>query len=340
MSGSYSENSEGRLKQASRNGRPTILVVGCGGAGCNTITRVSGGELRGAETIAVNTDAQDLLNAEADEKVLIGREVTNGLGAGGEPKKGRESALKEKGILKEALSEHELVFLTYGLGGGTGTGAGPVIGEIAKESGALTVAVVTLPFEAEGEERNRKAVEGLSRMEEAVDTTIVIPDDRLLEITPDLSLPQAFERADKVLKDAIAGVVELATEPGLINLDFEDILATFEGGGTGVIGFGKSTGERRVEEAVEEALGNPLLDMDVDRAERALIAVRGSPDVSLREAEELVEKVSEKLDPDARIAWGARTSEDLEDSLKVMIMVGGAGSDEGTEEMDFGLESL
>lgn len=305
-----------------------IRVVGSGGAGNNTITRMMQIGIEGAEIIAVNTDAQDLLYSDADTKVLIGREITGGLGAGGDPKIGAESAKENKDDIKKALEGSDMVFITCGLGGGTGTGSSPIIAEVAKKLGALTVGVVTLPFSMEGQQRMKNGKDGLENLRKVVDTLIIIPNDKLLEIVPDVSLATAFKVADEILVNSVKGVVELITRPGLINLDLADVKTVMDNGGLAMIGMGESNTENRAIEAVEKALSNPLLSLDIDGASGALINVSGGPDITIREAQEVVEAVSSRLDPDARIIWGAQVAKGLGDTLRTLVIVTGVTSTE------------
>lgn len=306
--------------------RTQIKVIGCGGAGNNTITRLMQVGIIGAETIALNTDAQDLLYTDADKKVLIGKELTAGLGAGADPKLGMEAARESKEDIKKALQGADMVFLTAGLGGGTGTGSMPVVGDVAKKLGALTVAVVTLPFSMEGKQRMRNAKEGLENLEGTVDTLIVIPNDKLLEIVPDVSLSTAFKIADEVLVNAVKGVTELVTKPGLVNLDFADVRAVMGEGGLAMIGMGESDTENRAFEAVEKALNNPLITVDVNGAKGALINVMGGPDITIREAQQIVEAVSSKLSPEAKIIWGAVVDKTLGDAVRALLIITGVKS--------------
>jgi len=303
-----------------------IKVVGTGGAGNNTINRISEVGISGAETIAMNTDAQDLLYTNADVKVLLGRDITHGLGAGSIPQVGEEAAKESEHEIKQKLMGADMVFITCGLGGGTGTGSAPVIADIAKKTGALTVAVVTLPFNVEGQRRYENALLGLEKLESIVDTLIVIPNDKLLELAPDLPLQTAFKVADEILTNAVKGIADLVTKTGLVNLDFADIKAVMGKGGVAMIGIGESDTEDRAVEAVEKALNNPLLDVDITGANGALINVSGGPDMTLEEAKKVVESVSEKLDEDANIIWGAMISEDLGRTLKAMLIVTGVNS--------------
>lgn len=350
-----SEQEDEELEQALREARARIIAIGCGGAGGNTISRMMEVGIEGAETIAINTDAQDLLYATADRKLLVGRETTGGLGAGNDPSKGEAAAREDEDELKDHIYQTDLVFITCGLGGGTGTGAAPVVADVAKRLDALTVGVVTLPFSVEGKRRSRNAEIGLQNLREVADTVIVIPNDKLLKVAPDLPIPAAFKVADQLLMDSIKGITELITRPGLINLDFADVRTVLEDGGVAMIGIGESDTENRAEEAATEALNSPLLDVDITGAKGAMVNVTGSPDMSLDEAEGIVGRVSEALDPEAQITWGAQVSEDLRKSVKVMVILSGVHSpyvlgpgEEPTgkrleseeEELELGLESL
>jgi len=306
--------------------KATIKVVGAGGGGNNTINRMSEVGIVGAETIAVNTDAQDLLYTSADKKILLGKDITKGLGAGSIPKIGEEAARESEHEIKQHLAGADMVFITCGLGGGTGTGGAPVIAEISKKLGALTVAVVTLPFAMEGHRRYENAVMGLEKLEKSVDTLIVIPNDKLLELAPDLPLHTAFKVADEILTNSVKGVAELVTRAGLVNLDFADIRAVMGNGGVALIGVGESDTENRAVESVEKAIQNPLLDVDISGANGALINVAGGPDMTLDEARKVVETVSMKLDEDARLIWGALISDDLEGTIRTLLIVTGVKS--------------
>jgi len=306
--------------------RASIKVVGCGGSGNNTINRISEVGVQGAETIALNTDAQDLLYTNADKKILIGREVTKGLGAGADPRIGEEAARENEHDIKNSFQNTDMVFITCGLGGGTGTGSAPVVAEIAKKTGALTVGIVTMPFTMEGNRRYENAVMGLEKLQQYVDTLIVVPNDKLLELAPDLPLHTAFKVADEILTNAVKGIAELVTKTGLVNLDFADIRAVMSNGGVALIGVGESDSENRAVEAVEKAINNPLLDVEITGATGALINVSGSKDLTLNEARKVVETISERLSEEARIIWGAQIYEDLGDILRVMLIVTGVKS--------------
>ncbi len=306
--------------------RAKIKVIGCGGGGNNTINRIAEVGVEGAETIAINTDAQDLLYTTADKKILIGKDLTRGLGAGAIPKIGEDSARESEHEIKAAIAGSDLVFITCGLGGGTGTGSAPVVAEIAKKQGALTIGVVTMPFSMEGNRRYENAAHGLHQMEQNVDTLIVSPNDKLLEIAPDLPMHTAFKVADEILTNSVKGIAELVTKTGLVNLDFADIRTVMGNGGVALIGVGESDSDNRAVEAVQKALNNPLLDVDISGATGALINVAGGNDMTLEEARRVVETISVKLDEDARIIWGAQISPDLEGTIRVMLIVTGVKS--------------
>ena len=308
-------------KQAAR-----IKVIGVGGGGGNTTSRMREIGIRGGEIIAINTDAQDLLYTNADQKVLIGREISKGLGAGSNPRIGAEAAKEQAQDIKKKLANSDLVFVTCGLGGGTGTGAAPVVAEMAKKQGALVIGVVTLPFTVEGAKRIENAMEGLERMEGIVDTLIVIPNDKLLDLAPDLPLPIAFKVADEILTNAVKGISELVTKAGLVNLDYADVKTVMSNGGVALIGVGESDTENRAVEAVEKAINNPLLDVDISGANGALINVSGGKDMTLEEARKVVETVSERLGEDATVIWGAQIYDDLDKTIRAMLIVTGVKS--------------
>ncbi len=303
--------------------KTNIKVVGCGGAGNNTLSRLMEIGVKDVVAVAANTDAQDLLYAEADEKILIGRDITNGLGAGSNPEIGEKSAQETREEIEEILRGTDLVFVTCGLGGGTGTGSAPVIAEIARSLGALTISVVTVPFTEEGVMRWENAHWGLAKLEQHSDTVIVVQNDKLLEIVPDMPLNQAFKVADEILVNAVKGITELVTEKGLVNLDFADIRAVMKEGGTAMIGLGESVSANKATEAVEMAVQNPLLDVDITGARSALINITGGSDMSLKDARIVMRAVAEKLDPAARVIWGARMDPNMEDNLRVMLIVTG-----------------
>ncbi len=303
-----------------------IKVVGCGGAGNNTLNRINEVGIKGTDSIAVNTDAQDLLYTVSDKKILIGRETTKGLGAGSIPKKGEEAAHESEREIKDAVAGADMIFITCGLGGGTGTGSAPVIAELCRKMGTLTVGIVTMPFNMEGHRRYENAIYGLERLENNVDTLIVIPNDKLLELAPDLPLHTAFKVADEILTNAVKGIAELVTKAGLVNLDFADIRTVMGNGGLALIGVGESDSENRSLEAVERAIENPLLDVDISGATGALINIAGGTDMTLEEAKDVVESVSRRLDDDAKIIWGAQIYEDFDRTIRAMLIITGVRS--------------
>jgi len=282
--------------------------------------------IKGGEFIALNTDAQDLLYSNADHKILIGKELTMGLGAGSNPKIGEEAAHESEQEIKKKLSGCDMVFVTCGLGGGTGTGAAPVVAALAKKQGALTIGIITLPFTIEGRKRIENAEYGLERMESVVDTLIVIPNDKLLEIAPELPLQTAFKVADEILTNAVKGTTELVTKSGLVNLDFADVKTVMANGGVSLMGMGESDAANRAQEAVEKALSNPLLDVDISNANGALVNIIGGEDMSLDEARAIISTVGDQLSPDARMIWGAQISPEMEKSIRVMIIITGVKS--------------
>lgn len=317
---------DAELEQLLSRQKATIRVIGTGGGGNNTINRIAEVGVVGSETIALNTDAQDLLYTTADKKILLGKELTRGMGAGSNPKIGEEAARESEPEIRKAIQGADMVFITCGLGGGTGTGSAPVIADISKKTGALTVAIVTLPFSIEGQARYENAVIGLERLEATVDTLIVIPNDKLLELAPDLPLLTAFKVADEVLTNAVKGIAELVTKAGLVNLDFADIKAVMGNGGVALIGVGESDTENRAIEAVEKAINNPLLDVDITGADGALINISGGTDLTLGEAKRVVEAVSNKLSQEAKIIWGAQIYEDMDNMIRTMLIVTGVKS--------------
>jgi cell division protein FtsZ len=316
--------SEDELKEILEKAQAKIKIVGVGGAGCNTITRMTEVGIVGAETIAVNTDAQDLLYTSASRKILIGKTVTAGLGAGNDPEKGREAAKEDSELLKNALFGAHMVFVTCGLGGGTGTGAAPVIAELSRRMGILTVAVVTIPFTVEGKRRRENAQRGLNELKQSADAIVVIPNDKLLQLAPDISISEAFRRCDTILTNAVKGITESITKPGLINLDFADVRKVLSNGGISAICMAESDAENRDEDVVNQALHNPLLDVDVTNARGALINLIGS--VTIKEAQTIISKFQELLNPDAELIWGAQYSPEMKNSIRLVALLAGVYS--------------
>ncbi len=309
--------------------KPKICVVGCGGAGCNTIARLSQMNVKGAELIALNTDVAHLLKIKCDKKILIGKKLTKGMGSGSNPEIGESAAKESKDDIEKAIEGASMVFITGGMGGGTGTGSGHIVAEIAKNKGILTIGIVTLPFFSEGRQRRKNALEGLNRLRKKSDTTIVIPNDKLLTLAPDLPLNTAFKLSDEILAGAAKGITELITKAGLVNLDFADMRTILSNGGYAVIGTGESTTSTKPEErakyAIEMALNSPLIDATIDSAGRALINVIGGADMTLREAELMATEVSDRIASDSHIIWGARVDETLpKNIIKVLVVIAGA----------------
>lgn len=314
-----------------------IKVAGCGGSGCNTITRIVKEGIVGAELVAMNTDAQHLLkNVRAPKKILLGKHSTRGLGAGAIPIVGESAAIEAEEEIKRVLSGAHIAFITSGLGGGTGTGGLPVVAKIARDLNALTIAVVTLPFKAEGFVRMKNALMGLEKLKDVADTVIVIPNDKLLELVPRLPLNAAFRFADEILMRSIKSIVEMMTKPGLINVDYADLKTIMRNGGVAMISLGESDGDDRARKAVQQALSSPLLDVDITNATGALINVCGGPDMTVAEAQAVVEEVHKKVSPEATIIWGASIDPALEHSIRVMIVVTGISSEQifGRAERD------
>jgi cell division protein FtsZ len=320
--------------------RTQITVVGCGGAGSNTIDRMNSEGIHGAKLVALNTDAQHLVDqVDADTKILIGRERTGGRGAGSVPKIGEEAARENIEDINASLGGSDMVFVTTGLGGGTGTGAAPVVAQAAQEAGALTIAIVTIPFTAEGERRRANADAGLERLRSVADTVIVIPNDRLLEYAPNLPLQDAFKICDRVLMRSVKGMTELITKPGLVNVDFADVRTVMENGGVAMIGLGESDSENKATDSIRSALRSPLLDVEFKGANSALVNVVGGADMSIEEAEGVVEEIYDRIDPDARIIWGASVEEGFGGKMETMIVVTGVESPQIYGKSDFERES-
>jgi len=304
-----------------------ITVVGCGGAGGNTVTRMMDEGIHGAKLVAANTDAQHLADeVDADTKILIGKKRTGGRGAGSVPKIGEEAAQENIEDIQQAIDGSDMVFVTAGLGGGTGTGAAPVVAQAAQDAGALTISIVTIPFTAEGERRRANADAGLERLRSVSDTVIVVPNDRLLDYAPSMPLQDAFKICDRVLMRSVKGMTELITKPGLVNVDFADVRTIMENGGVAMIGLGESDSENKAQDSIRSALRSPLLDVEFDGANSALVNVVGGPDMSIEEAEGVVEEIYDRIDPDARIIWGASVNEKFEGKMETMIVVTGVES--------------
>jgi len=300
----------------------TIKVIGVGGGGGNAISSmINDGGMRGVDFIAVNTDAQALLNNKAEIKIQIGENLTKGLGSGGNPEVGRQAAEESREKLKEEISGVDMVFITCGEGGGTGTGAAPIIAEIAKESGALTVAVVTKPFDFEGSKRKIIADDGIRNLKEKVDTLIIVPNQKVLTVidkkTPIL---EAFKKIDSVLYQGVKGIADLITTPGLINVDFADVKSIMENSGTALMGLGTGSGEKRAMAAIKQAISSPLLDINIDGARGVLLNIIGGPDLTMSEVDEAATIIKNSVDPDAEIIFGAVIDDKMMDQIKITLI--------------------
>lgn len=310
------------LEEMLRRSKARILVVGIGGAGNNAITRLMEVGIEGAETLAVNTDAQDLLYTIADDKLLIGRNLTHGLGAGNNPKIGEAAAQESKDAIKKAL-EADMVFITCGLGGGTGTGAAPIMAELARENGALTISICTLPFEVEGIKKKQNASYGLERLAKVSDTIIVLPNEKLLDIAPDLSLAEAFHIIDEILIQGAKNLTEVITKPGFINLDFADLRNTLRNSGEALIGIGQSN---KAVDAAINALNNPLLDLDYRNAKKVLLNISSSNSLSLQETEAVMRTVLQELNTEVEVKWGTVFDPELKNNIRVTAIISGINS--------------
>ena len=306
-----------------------IKLVGCGGAGCNTVNRCMEDGLSGIQMLAINTDAKHLLTVKSPKKILIGKVTTRGLGAGAMPEVGEKAAMENELDIKEWLKGSQIVFITAGMGGGTGTSSSFVVGRVSKESRALTIGVVTLPFRSEGELRMENAMAGLSKLAKVCDTTIVIPNDTLLELVPNLPVQAAFKVADELLLQTIKGLTDMLTHAGLVNVDYADLNTILNEGGVSLIGVGDAAGKpmERIEDAVEEALNSPLLGkIDLKDARGALIRVVGGPDMNIEEAAKAAEIITGRIKPEARLIWGCSVEPEMAGKVKIMLIVTGARS--------------
>ena len=306
-------------------GQANIKVFGVGGGGSNAANWLFKKGIQGAEVVALNSDKQHLDIVGADKKILIGRDLTRGLGCGGYPERGRECAKESISELRDVVKGSDMVFVCAGLGGGTGTGAAPVVAQLAKEAGAIVIGTVTMPFDIE-RARVDKAEFGLQQLRDSSDTVIVIDNNRLVQIAGNLPIEQAFAVANELVATMIKGIVETIAIPSLVNLDYADVRAIMANGDVSVIGIGESNSENRVEEAVRRALTNPLLDVSYEGATGALIHVAGGPDLTLEEVSKVSDMVTEALDADANVIWGARINENMKGKLRIMTIITGVHS--------------
>lgn len=307
-----------------QNKNAVIKVVGVGGGGVNAVNRMIESGLKGVEFIAVNTDAQALLLSDADVKLDVGRELTRGLGAGADPEKGRQAAEDHSDQIEEALKNADMVFVTAGEGGGTGTGGAPVVAKIARSLGALTIGVVTRPFSFEGIRRGRQAEAGIEALAEEVDTLIVIPNDRLLDVVDvNLSVVDAFKQADQVLMQGVSGITDLIITPGVINLDFADVRAVMSNAGTALMGIGIARGENRCLEAAEQAISSPLLETGIEGAHGVLYSVAGGSDLGITELRQAAELIADAADEEANIIFGTVIDESMGDEVRITVIAAG-----------------
>ena len=305
---------------------PKIVVVGCGGAGCNSVNRLARAGIKGADLVAINTDRLHLTTvSEHVKKILIGASITRGLGAGGYPEIGMKAADVSRDALEKLLGGSDLVFLTCGMGGGTGTGSAPVIAEIAKKAGAIVISIVTYPFALE-RARLEKADQGLENLKRQADTIIVIDNNRLVQIVPNLPIDQAFNVADEIIARAVRGITETITTPSLVNLDFADVRAVMSNGGVSMIAVGEAKGPDRAKEVVKNTLNHALLDVDYAGATGVLLHITGGPDMTLGECNSIGEALTEKVDTNATVIWGARISPEFEGKVEAIAIFTGIKS--------------
>ncbi len=313
-----------------------IRVVGVGGSGNNAVNHMANSKVQGVDFIAINTDAQDLHNSKAKKKIHIGKNLTRGLGTGMNPELGKRAAEETKEEIQEALKGSDMVFVTGGMGGGTGTGAAPVVAQISKESGALTIGVVTRPFSFEGMQRAKLAEQGISALKREVDAIIEIPNDKLMSlVSKDTTVQNAFAICDDILKEAVVGISELITTPGIINVDFADIKAVMESAGSALMGIGVAAGEGRAAKAAQEAINSPLLDIKIDGATGVLFAIAGGEDLGMLEVQEAANVITKSVDPNARIIFGTIRDDKLKKgSVKVTVIATGFDPKPASESKD------
>ncbi|MBI2607428.1 MAG: cell division protein FtsZ [Candidatus Doudnabacteria bacterium] len=308
-----------------------IKVIGVGGSGHNAIHRMMETGIRGVEFVAINTDAQALHHSQADQKIHIGRNLTRGLGAGMNPEIGRAAAEEGKAEILDVIKNADMIFITCGLGGGTGTGAAPVVAELAKKNGILTVAVVTRPFTFEGVKRREIADKGVAELKQQVDTIIIIPNDRILQLVDKkTSLLDAFKTVDDVLRQGVAGISDLITIPGMINVDFADVKAIMQNAGSALMGIGRGTGENRAQDAARMAVDSPLLGLSIEGAKGVLFNVTGGKDLGMFEVDEAAKFITKSADPDAKVIFGAVIDQEMDEEVKITVIATGFSSDGGS----------
>lgn len=325
--------SDEEIAEIAKSLETEISVIGCGGAGCNTVNRIAEEGIDNAELVAVNTDAQDLNNCDADTKLLVGKETCRGHGAGSDPEKGEVAARENVEEIEKLVEGKDMVFITAGMGGGTGTGVAPVVAGVAKNK-ALTVSVVTTPFKAEGKKRVENAKEGMKKLRKNSDTVLFISNDSLIENVPNLPMEKAFKMADTVLMRCVTEIVDIIKKHNLVNLDFADVRAVMEDGGLGMIGLGESDNSND-EECLSKALDSPLLDVDISEANNVLVNITGGSDMQVEKSQKIVKSVQNQVDNNARIIWGAGTYDELDGKIRTMVIITGVDkSTNNTDEQD------
>lgn len=322
----FTKTIDAELEEILKQRKAILHVIGVGGAGINSLSRMVELGIEGINTIAVDSDASDLLKCHANKKVILGQSSTRGHSTGSNPPVGQSIALEEEQLFRDLIRGADCTFITAGLGRGMGTGGAPVIAKVSKDLGILTICIVTTPFEMEGALQASIAKDGIEQLTGVSDTLIIIPNDKLLEIVPNVPLSTAFKVADEILVNTVRGIVELITKPGIVNLDFADIRTIMESGGLTMIGMGESDSDNRAQDAVEKAINNPLLDTDINGGKGALINIIGGHDMTLEEAKSIVDVVSRKLDPNAPIIWGTQLQDDLKNIIRVLVIITGVSS--------------
>lgn len=321
------------------NQKPSIKVIGVGGGGGNAVNRMIENDVQGVEFVAINTDAQVLRLSKADTRLQIGKMLTRGLGAGADPEIGRRAAIESEDELRELLSDTDMVFITAGMGGGTGTGAAPVIAKLAREQGCLTIGIVTKPFSFEGRRRVATALEGLDELKPFVDTLIVVPNDRLLYVVDrSTSMLEAFREADNVLRQGVQGIAEIITVPGLINVDFADVKTVMKDKGTALMGIGIASGENRAIESTRKAIHSPLLDANIDGATDAIVNISSGVDIALWEVNEAVEAIQNASSTEINIIYGTTINQDIKEEVIVTVIAAGFDEKNSVEFKDIGVK--
>lgn len=316
------------IKQATKYKNVKIRIIGCGGAGSNTVSRLSKRQLEGADLLAMNTDANHLKITYSRAKLLIGKRRTKGMGSGGLPQVGEEAAMEDISQIRELLKGTDIAFITCGLGGGTGTGSAPVVAKVAREAGATVISIVTLPFTSEGKIRLENAMVGLDRLYQFSNTLIAVPNDKLLSDAPSKSLQEAFQYSDSVLTETMQGLTELIRRTGLINIDYADVKNVMKTGGVAMVGIGESEQEPyvRIGSAIEKALSFPLIEADVSEAKGCVIRIIGGNDMTLKETEQAASEISKRIDRNAKIIWGASIDRNMDNKIRALVLLTGIKS--------------